>query len=310
MYAKLIPLVKGIFNFACNANHYIYKYDRRVGVGPSYHSIYEALKKLAEHDRQAIQWITKNPTSSVVLQFDNVQHYVRPRDFRNGREATMKVGTAGTVFEFLDFSAATMDIRNKQERLAEGKRKDLTFQKLISFIDTEHIDKVCALQWLRVLVNYAPQLKKYKPEVTKLYTTVGAKKILPLRKSQIFPLPTNGHNETVTSELLKALFDFVKEMGYMEDSPPDHLIYAGGDGLTYERMVLLKLYMQFHDTPFQCLEWLQPFLETWHKSWTDLSGIGTVYRAQIHLVFVIVPTKFKERHHPISRKWIIIPIQN
>lgn len=62
-------------------------------------------------------------------------------------------------------------------------------------------------------------------------------------------------------------------MGYTEDSPPDHLIHVGGDGLTCERMVLLKLYMQFHDTPFQRLEWLQPFLKTWHTSWTDLSRI-------------------------------------
>jgi hypothetical protein len=38
-------------------------------------------------------------------------------------------------------------------------------------------------------------------------------------------------------------------------------------------MVLLKLYMQFHETPFQRLEWLQPFLKTWHTSWTDLSRI-------------------------------------
>lgn len=110
MYAKLIPLLKGIFNFACGANHYIYKYDSRVGVGPSYHTVYEALIKLAENDARVIREVTKSHTSSWVLRFDNVQHYVRPRNFRVGREATMKIGTAGTVFEVLDFSEAAMSI--------------------------------------------------------------------------------------------------------------------------------------------------------------------------------------------------------
>lgn len=68
----------------------------------------------------------------------------------------MKIGTAGTVFEVLDFSEAAMSIRIKKEHILEGKRADLNFQKLVSFIDTEYIDKVCAVQWLQVLVDYVP----------------------------------------------------------------------------------------------------------------------------------------------------------
>jgi hypothetical protein len=299
MYAKVIPLLKGLFNFACGANHYIYKYDSRVGVGPSYNTVYEALIKLAENDALVIREVTKSLTSSWVLRFDNVQHYVRPRNFRVGRESTMIIGTAGTVFEVLDFSEAAMSIRKKKEQILEGKRADLTFQKLISFIDTEHIDKVCTVQWLQVLIDYVPWLKKHEPEVTQLYATVAAKKILPPRKSQIFPLPTNGHNETVTAELLKALLDFVQEIGYTEDSPPNHLIHVGGDGLTYERMVLLKLYMQFHDTPFQRLEWLQPFLETWHTSWTDLSRI---FEAHWDSLLSLDPSSIGHSANQIKRK--------
>ena len=75
------------------------------------------------------------------------------------------------------------------------------------------------------------------------------------------------------AELLKVLLDFMQELGFSEDSPPKGLIHVGGDGLNYERMVLLKWYMQFHNTPFQRLEWLEPFLEMWHTFWTDLSRI-------------------------------------
>ena len=103
MYAKLLPLEKGILNFACTANHHLYQYDSRVGAGPSYRAVCDALKKLAEHDAKVIRDVSQSNKSSWILRFDNVQHYIRPRNFRVGREAMMKIGTAGTVFEFLDF---------------------------------------------------------------------------------------------------------------------------------------------------------------------------------------------------------------
>ncbi|KAF8971672.1 hypothetical protein BDZ97DRAFT_1784514 [Flammula alnicola] len=107
MYAKLIALDKGILNFAYCANKYLFNYDSRTGIAPSYYSIYQALIKLAAHDAEIIRSVTANPNSSWFLRFDNVQHYGRPRNFRVGREATMKIGTAATVFEFLDFSHLT-----------------------------------------------------------------------------------------------------------------------------------------------------------------------------------------------------------
>jgi len=273
LYAKLVPLEKSLLNFACCANHYIYKYDSRVGIGSSYHSTYEALKKLAAHDAQEIRQLASSSDSALVLRLDNVQHYVRPRNFRVGREAKMKIGTAATVFVFRDLSDQAISIEDKKKHIAANRRKDLTFQQLEKMIDTKHFEEVCSLQWLRILVCFVPCLHQYKNQVTKMYKTECAKKILSPKKTLLYPLPTNGRNETVTKELLDALIDFLNEMGFSEDCPPKSLILTGGDGLTYERMVLLTLYMQFHDTPFQRLEWLHPFLETWHLSWTDLSRI-------------------------------------
>jgi hypothetical protein len=176
LYAKLVALDKGILNFACSVNKYIHSYDSRTGIAPSYHSVYDALIKLAVHDREIIQKVTASPASSWFLRFDNVQHYVRPRNFRIGREAMMKIGTAATVFEFLDFSPESVDINKKKEILGENKRKDLTFEKLMGMIDTSHISASCAVQWLRVLINFVPCLSVYKEHVRKLYKTKVAKK--------------------------------------------------------------------------------------------------------------------------------------
>ena len=81
----------------------------------------------------------------------------------------MKVGTAATVFEINGFSAAALDIMDKKRRTMENKRKELTVQKLESLIDFEHIIHVCALQWLRVLVNFVPSLRKYQKNVNQHY---------------------------------------------------------------------------------------------------------------------------------------------
>ncbi|KAF9524238.1 hypothetical protein CPB83DRAFT_947604 [Crepidotus variabilis] len=272
LYAKLLPLEKGILNFACSANQHLVKYDSRVGNAPSYHSIYDALKKLAAHDASLIKKVTQDPTKSWIIRIDNVQHYVRPRNFRIGREATMKIGTAGTAFEFVGFSPTVVDLESKRQILALNKRKDFTMKELRNLVDTAYISKVCALQWLRILINYVPALSKYKSAFKKLHSTIALKQVLPVKKTRLYPLPTNGRNETVTAELRHALVDFITEMGYSKENL-NHLLHIGGDGLTFERMVLLKLYMQFHDSPFECLEWLQPFLEIWHACWTDLSRI-------------------------------------
>ena len=139
MYAKLLPLEKGILNFACRANRHLYNYDSRVGNAPSYHAIYEALKTLATRDLAEIHKLTLDSNWTWILRFDNVQHYVRPRNFRIGRESTMKIGTAATVFEFEAFTTSALSVEDKKKRLAENKRQELTFQKLMEMIDTNHI---------------------------------------------------------------------------------------------------------------------------------------------------------------------------
>lgn len=46
---------------------------------------------------------TSNNTSCWILRSDNVQHYVCPQNFHIGREASMKIETASTVFIFENF---------------------------------------------------------------------------------------------------------------------------------------------------------------------------------------------------------------
>ena len=261
MHAKLLPSDKSLLLFACRANRYLYAYDSRVGTATSYHAVYDALKKLSDHDLQRIKDIATDPESAVSVRLDNVQYYVRPRTYTIGREAHMVVGTAATAIKLEGFNPAALDILDKRRRIAENKRQSLTLDSLWALVDHSHLDIICTLQWLCTLVDTVPELDQYKADVQRLYNIKGRKYCATLRKSQVQPLPTNGKNETVTSDLAKSLREIFSHIGQTESSYTPRLILTGGDGLTYERMVQLKNYLQFHDTAYERLDILEPLLE-------------------------------------------------
>lgn len=43
--------------------------------------------------------------------------------------------------------------------------------------------------------------------------------------------------------------------------------------MTFEKLLNLKQYMQFHSDEFQSLKLLVPVLELWHLEWMDLTRI-------------------------------------
>lgn len=87
-----------------------------------------------------------------------------------------------------------------------------------------------------------------------LYCTRGAKLHLPEWATKVHLLASSGKKETVTTELKDALVDFLGQMGQNQGDYLPRLVPMGGDGLTYEKMLQLKRYMQFHNDPFEGFE--------------------------------------------------------
>jgi hypothetical protein len=129
------------------------------------------------------------------------------------------------------------------------------------------------LQWLRVLTHFVPELVKWKEQVSLLFRTWAAKLRLPSQPTKVHPLATTGKNETVTTELKDAMVDFLSQLGDKPNNYARRLTLVGGDGLTYEKLMQLKRYMQFHVDPFESFELIEPTLAAWHTEWTDLSFI-------------------------------------
>jgi hypothetical protein len=242
---------------------------------PSYTSIYRTLRKLADQETAATQSHGQNSADWGIIRLDNVQQYIRQRDPRVGRENIMQIGIAATYFEIPRdlFIEGAADLADKRRRITENKRKDLTMQQVLGWVDNTHLEKVGVLHWLKVLMDYIPELDIYREHVSILFRTRVRKHQIPVHKTTVHPLATSGKNETVIGELKDAVLDFLSQIGQTKENHFNRLMLIGGDGLTYEKLLLLKKYLQLHDDPFESFELLLPQLEEWHTESTNMNRI-------------------------------------
>jgi len=173
---------------------------------------------LADQETAATQAHGRDASKWGIMWIDNVQQYIRQRDLRIGRENQMKVGIAATYFEIdpEGFVEGAADLDDKRMRIAENKRKDLTIDQVLSWVDHQHLETVGVLHWLKVLTDYIPELESYRTHVSLLFRTRAPKHRIPARKTEVYPLATSGKNETVTTELKDALLDFFAQIGHLK----------------------------------------------------------------------------------------------
>jgi len=205
------------------------------------------------------------------------------RNHRIGSAKKMNIGIAATYckLEGVNFSAVDLDKRRKL--VLEDKRSKLTINNLLSLIDQKYLDPAFSLHWLRVLVNSVPELSKWKGHVTMFFHEKASKLQLPIKSTKLYPLASSGKNETVTTELKDALFDFFDKPNLITYIP--RVLFAGRDGLTFQTMLEIQRYLQFHGDysgASSCSSRCQ--LSLWHTKWTDVSQIF-----EVHWDFLLSP---------------------
>ncbi|KAJ6592012.1 hypothetical protein B0H10DRAFT_2233056 [Mycena sp. CBHHK59/15] len=281
--ARLLPLARGILYLSSNVPMDIISYGSRIANMPAVNTIKAALKGFS--DQKAVAIRTRGRDVSVVtdsngrrttmakkLIFDNVQHFRRQRELRVGRENSMIIGIAATFIEFrVDLEA--LDPLDKRHRIVNSRRPYLTVDELLGMIDQTHIKNIGILQFLEALTNYIPEAAIYKKDLYIRYRTRVAKLNAPVEKTPISPLATSGKNEAYLAELLAAFLDFLEQIGQTDGNFDMRLWFGGGDGMSYNNMLLLKRYLQNHKDTFQSFELLRPVLQLWHTMWTDLCRI-------------------------------------
>ncbi|KAJ7449486.1 hypothetical protein B0H11DRAFT_2161915 [Mycena galericulata] len=230
--ANLLPIARGVLYFGSSVPVEIMAYNSRIGTMPSYSTIYRNLEGLSTEEASVTRTHGRDPSKAGLLLFDNVQNLARIRDLRVGRENHMNVGMSGLWVEAgegIDVSVFDLD----------DKRRPISDNQLLGFLDHEDADITGYLEWLEVL----------KPKVSALYRATQ-KLVVPLTKSK----------KTIPSELKDGLLDFLDQVG---QTPNEYI----------RRKLILQAYLQFHKDPFKSFEILEPQLQVWHTKWTDLIRI-------------------------------------
>ncbi|TFY81281.1 hypothetical protein EWM64_g2735 [Hericium alpestre] len=272
--AKLLPMAHGINHFASGAYSNLYRINSHLAAMPSYSTIRGSLVDMAEKETARLKELGNSEHIALRLVIDNVQRYSKCWQPSMGQQSQMLKGMAGTAIKIDDVNPKAWDLDDKLERVARNECHDVTADWFLSQIDGRHLEDVKVLQWIQTLVRYIPALSGHRKHINMLYAT-RVRKTAPteVKKTEVFPLAATEKDEGVTSELKEAIIEFLEQLGQTEDKYLRHIILAGGDGLTYEKILQIKKYLQFHPDEFQNLAILEPLLELWHTEWTDLCRI-------------------------------------
>ena len=272
-HANMLAMIKGLFDFSHGVAFDVFACNSRVASTVSYGAVRHCLEELSEQESKLIIERARDVRRGGVVVMDNVQNYLIQRDMRIGRTHAMNIGLAATYVEVEGIHPNALDLTDKMARLATSNRANLTVTQLLGYLDQKHDDTVLSLHWLLALINYIPCLSHLRKDVLDAFRTRAAKLRLPVQPSSVHPLATSSKNETVTKDLRDALFDFMEQIGQTPEDYQQRLILAGGDGMTFEKIMQVKKYLQFHSDNYQSLRLLEPVLAIWHTLWTDVSRI-------------------------------------
>ncbi|TCD64683.1 hypothetical protein EIP91_003797 [Steccherinum ochraceum] len=283
-HARLMAAARGLLLAATSASRIQFDYSSRIGFSQNWSTVLALLKRLSKVDAELVRGLGSDLVTWLFITLDNVQRQSKPWEERIGREATMMIGVASMAIEAIDFDPRAYDLDDHLRRVRESRREDLTADSFLSFVDWEHVERVGALQWLQALVNYVPELALYKSEVSRLFRTTnsdtecyGAGKLPlpPTHKTKIHPLATIGKDEAKNPELRDAVADILEQVGQTHDKHVRRLVPFGGDGLTFEKLVTMKNYLQFQSNTnaYDTLQIVWPFLEAFHTGWAFVSHV-------------------------------------
>ncbi|KAJ7799418.1 hypothetical protein B0H13DRAFT_2391021 [Mycena leptocephala] len=194
------------------------------------------------------------------------------RDLRIGRENVMNVGMSGLYMEAPDVDVNIFNLADKRKLIAQNRRKDVTVDMLLGFLDQADADFTGTLHVLDTLVRCIPSLKPLLKEVSMRFAAT-AKISMPAGPAIVHPLACNGKKETISTELKDGMLDFLQQIGQTPENYLKRKLPVGSDGLTYAMLLQLQIYLQWHDHPFKSLEIMEPQLQVWHTKWTDVIRI-------------------------------------
>ncbi|TEB25344.1 hypothetical protein FA13DRAFT_1796456 [Coprinellus micaceus] len=273
--ARLLPLAVRLLAFAYSTPADFMAYCSHIAMMPAYTTISKSLKLFAADQFVHIQAHGAGVSTAGLIQANNVQNYKRARDLHIGSINKMNISLAATYCELPNMNVSSLSLEDRQLKVKKNERASLTFDILYGFLNMEHLNTIISLHWLRILVDYIPELNHLQPQVSELLKARSSKisVCIPEGATPVHPLSSSSKCENITTELKDAMFDFLSQVGHKENDYRKQLIMVGSDGLTFQHLLELQRYLQFHDDPCKNLSIVEPVLLPWHTEWTDGSCI-------------------------------------
>ncbi|KAJ7791045.1 hypothetical protein B0H14DRAFT_2396005 [Mycena olivaceomarginata] len=268
-----MALALGVWLFACQAHVDIKRVFSRFGYCVSDTTTRHALVSmtsgsLAELRVQVITSAERGVMDGSLI-LDNVQEYCDIYEQGIGRQSQLKVGTAGTWVQLEDCAPGAFDAKPYYERVALQERKTLTTDLLFGDINWSHIQLAIPLHWVRVLIEFVPELHPLLQEVNERFRTdLALHRMREGRKTNCQPLGTNSEHSTETQGMERAIADFDAQTGVSAIEPSKLLCWVRGDGASYAAILRLTKYC----APLGTFQNKIATPELWHTGATDLNS--------------------------------------
>ncbi|KAJ7829381.1 hypothetical protein B0H14DRAFT_3088117 [Mycena olivaceomarginata] len=270
-------IIFGVWHLTCKSHINVKRIYCRLGSSVSDTSRRASLTSIATSSitelRGKIQAATEQHKTTGCIILDNVQEYVDVYEQGIGRQSQLKVGTAATWVGLQDCAPGAFDAADYYARIALKQRKGLTFASLFDDLDWEHIERVTNLHWVRVLVEFVPELKSLLPRINNMFRSdpIAKHRMRADRPANFFqPLGTNSEHETETQGMERAVRDFETQLGMDPDADTGLLTWIRGDGALYANLLRLNKYC----APLGKFKNKIMTPEIWHTGATDLNSIA------------------------------------
>ncbi|KZP26721.1 hypothetical protein FIBSPDRAFT_909075 [Athelia psychrophila] len=269
----------GAFQFACHSHVDVKRSLSRLGLLVSDKTTRLSLQSMTD---SSMALLRDNMASSrrmnklaAAICLDNCQQYVLVHEDGLGKQNQLKVGTAATAIYLDDCAPGAFDAQDYIARVAGQERKSLTTNSLWNDIDWDRMKNVMALHWVRVLVEFIPELKPHQKEVSARFRTspIAKHRMREGRKTAVQPLGTNAEREIETEGMKRAVLDFEGQMGTGPESA-GFLSWIRGDGGSFAAANRVKKYLSATGDDYKAFRNRLTTPEIWHMRSTNLNTIS------------------------------------
>ena len=269
----------GVWHFAAKSHIDVKHVYSRFGNIVSDNTVRKALDSMTGSSlsilRDSVRAATERGQTEWCLILDNVQEYCPVYEGGIARESILKVGTAATAIH-IDCKPGAFDLETHLLRVAQMDRKKMTVETLRADIDWDHLRNVQMLHWVRVLVDYVPDLNFLSSQVSDRFRSspIAKHRMREGRKTIVQPLGTNAEREIETQGMARALLDFDEQMGLGPEAAAKLLSWVRGDGASYATILRLQKYVAPIPDNQKSFRNRIATPEIWHAKATKINAIA------------------------------------